>query len=606
MNDKTKKIIILILFILIVIVSILLISNYLTEKKTFDKNITFQLNGDENVTVYVDSVYNDLGFIARNKDGIDLSHKVKVSGNVDTSLNGEYIITYSLIDDNGILKKLERKVSVIYKDDFALNGEPEIYMLINGKYQEQGAKCYNNNVDYSSKIKIDSNLDTAKEGMYTINYYVEEIEQVIKRTVYVSDFDEYFKVSSSSLISNSAIELAISSDPSKVLKYVFPDGKESNLNINKLNVSTNGNYKFVIYDHYGNSLTKTIEVNNIDKTIPTVSCSARISLNKTVVSVSSNKKIVKYLYNGVESNSNNYTINGKVNSVKVIVYDEAGNSNTATCTSVIYSEKMEMHFIASGHYDDAILIRTDDKVIFIDGGRYNCVKKVVPYLQQLGIKKIDAMIGSHLHNDHVAAQGAILDNFTVSNVYYPDDIFKCASRGTCVKEDQDYIVAALRKYGKTPVILKPADVIDIGEMKLYVLGPSKLTSSQNNNSLIFILKFRNNTFMFTGDAGSEVLNATTFNQYATKMGISLKIDMFKYPHHGNGSISDTFLNAIKPKYVVVPNYNASKYPNETNTNKIKNIGAKIYRQSDYGNILLISDGNNISFVTKVNPTNYKR
>jgi len=104
MNDKTKKIIILILFILIVIVSILLISNYLTEKKTFDKNITFQLNGDENVTVYVDSVYNDLGFIARNKDGIDLSHKVKVSGNVDTSLNGEYIITYSLIDDNGILK----------------------------------------------------------------------------------------------------------------------------------------------------------------------------------------------------------------------------------------------------------------------------------------------------------------------------------------------------------------------------------------------------------------------------------------------------------------------------------------------------------------------
>ena len=91
--------------------------------------------------------------------------------------------------------------------------------------------------------------------------------------------------------------------------------------------------------------------------------------------------------------------------------------------------------------------------------------------------------------------------------------------------------------------------------------------------------------MFTGDAGNNVLKINTLEEYADKMGISLKVDMLKYPHHGNEYLNDNFLSTTKPTYVVVPNNNAGQYPTENNMNRLKNIGATIYRQSDYKNIL---------------------
>lgn len=603
-NRKIDLIKIGILLIIIFIIMIAII--FVNKRNKFDDNIEFYLIGEADITIYKDSLYEEKGFVARQKNGIDLTDKVKINGIVNTKINGNYIISYILFDDNGNAKRLERKIAVVYKDEFSLNGEAEIYMLLNGKYKELGAKCYENNVDYTSKIKIDSDLDTSKSGTYEIKYKVEEINKIITRTVYVSDFSKYFEITYSNTITNKPFNISITADLTKVFKYVLPDDTESSLNNNEFMIKSNGNYNFVIYDYYGNNISKNININNIEQTLPTVSCHAKISLNKTNVVVTSNKKIVKYLYNGIESTNGNYTMKGQISNVKVTIYDEAGNTNTATCASEFYSENMEIHFIASGHYDDAILIRTDNKVILIDSGRYNCATKVIPYLQQLGIKTIDAMIGSHIHNDHVAAQAKVLDNFNVSKVYYADDIFKCASKETCKEFDQEYIVSALKRHNKIPDIVKPETVITVGEMKLYFLGPTKLTSSQNDNSLVFILKFRNNSFMFTGDAGESVLNVTTFNQYASKMGIPLKVDMLKYPHHGNGSLNETFLNAIKPKYVVVPNYLAGKYPSSNDMNRLTKIGAKVYRQSDAGNILLISDGNNISFVTNVNPANYKR
>ena len=74
---------------------------------------------------------------------------------------------------------------------------------------------------------------------------------------------------------------------------------------------------------------------------------------------------------------------------------------------------MEMHFIANGYYDDSILIRDNYTVIYIDGGRTEAAKKDIAYLKDLGITKIDYMIGSHVEYDHVAAQADILDNFEV-------------------------------------------------------------------------------------------------------------------------------------------------------------------------------------------------
>lgn len=270
------------------------------------------------------------------------------------------------------------------------------------------------------------------------------------------------------------------------------------------------------------------------------------------------------------------------------------------------NSRLEIHFIGNGYYDDAILIRDNDNVVFIDGGRYKAYKKDYAYLKDLGIKKIDVMIGSHLHDDHIAAQSYILDKYTVGKIYYPDNVLNCADRGTCRKKDQEYMVPALKKHNKTVQVLKQKDTFIVGNMQFYILGPTKLTTNINNNSFIFILKYFNNTFMFTGDSVFPNLSGNINN--AKSLGINFNVDFLKYQHHGNATMSDKILDAVKPKYIVVPNYNAKQYPNEANTNRILKRNIKMYKLTDSktGNVAVFSDGNNITIVNNAKASDYKR
>ncbi len=264
------------------------------------------------------------------------------------------------------------------------------------------------------------------------------------------------------------------------------------------------------------------------------------------------------------------------------------------------SDYLEMIFFGSNAYDDAILIRAGSKTIFIDGGRYGTRSIITPYLKKENVSKIDLLIGSHLHYDHIQYHADALDNFEVSTILYPDNVYDCARRGSCKPEDQKYIVDALKKYNKTPRIVKPGEIITLGDMTLYFIEPTNITTSgkypQNANSFVFILKYKNNSFMFTGDIGFGTSHINDIKRYTSQFGISYDVDVLKYPHHGNSTVSDNLLNTITPEYVIVPNFRSAKYPNSSNISRLRKFNIKTYRQSDSktGNIYLKSDGNNIT------------
>ena len=107
--------------------------------------------------------------------------------------------------------------------------------------------------------------------------------------------------------------------------------------------------------------------------------------------------------------------------------------------------------------------------------------------------------------------------------------------------------------------------------------------------------------MFPGDADSGTFSVSKNKSYANSLGISLDIDVLKYPHHGNEWLSDNFINAVNAKYYVVPNMNRADVPNTNFRNEMKKRGVGVYRQSDSktGNILIKSDGTNIKFTMDV-------
>ena len=263
-----------------------------------------------------------------------------------------------------------------------------------------------------------------------------------------------------------------------------------------------------------------------------------------------------------------------------------------------FSGKLEIHFIASGFYDDAILIRSGEATIFMDGGRGK--DRVLPYLKELGVSTIDYVIGSHTEYDHIDAQGAVIRTFNVKNVIYPNNIYRCGC--ACENLDVRSVLSGLSAKGLKARVQGVPSKLQIGDMTLYFIAPFSIGCNKNNNSFIFILQFGDTKFMFTGDADSALNNIDKLQANAKAAGLpNIKADVFKYPHHGNQMLSNKLIQTISPKFLVVPNYGASRLGGSV-------AGVPAYRQSDSktGNILLTSDGTTVKAIMDVEAKNYKR
>ncbi len=599
MKKNGLNIIIIVLIVLIVIVSSFLLFDSSQEEK-----MIFELYGEEYIYHNLGSPFFDPGVKAI-ENGVDVSKDVIISGDVKVDEIGVYTRTYKYKD-----LVLTRQIEVKKLTSFALKGESDVYIVLNGKYDDPKVEAYYNGVDAIDKIKITGNVDYSKSGVYIITYTFEEISRTLERKIHISDFSEYLKIDYPKEAVKE-LDFNIQVDNTKVLKYLLPDGTSMDTDT-KYHIDKNGNYKFTIYDKYNNAYERIIDIENIDKEDLSGSCVATVKDKKTTITVKANKPIIKYKYNGVESTKNPYVINSVSKNNRVIIYDLVGNTKELTCSleGSILDGNMEIHFIASGFYDDSILIRTDSKVIYIDGGRAGGAKRDIEYLKGLGVKKIDAMIGSHVEFDHIEAQADILDNFSVDKIIYPVDIYKCRSNCQCQRDnDVQKVLAAMKRHNKTATTQPIPSKMDIGEIKIYYLGPLSKTCNNNNNSFVFILKYGNTSFMFTGDSYSSIHNPSGLLDNAKKIGLnSIKVDVMKYPHHGNDPMYDKTLNAISPKIMIVPNYKASKYPSSSNINRIKQHGITMYRQSDSstGNLTLISDGEKVNVYMNTQANSYKR
>ena len=312
-------------------------------------------------------------------------------------------------------------------------------------------------------------------------------------------------------------------------------------------------------------------------------------------------KISQYSILDLEKDNDDIYEVEKNKTYQFTIYDKYNNKlvkNIKMDSKILGFNELEMHFIGHKYYDDSILIRDNLNTIFIDGGRIETTEENLKYLNDLGISKIDYMIGSHVEYDHIEVQSVILDNVEVSNIIYPVDAYTCLKSCQCQRErDTKLLLKALDKHQIKPIKQDIPSVLKIGEITLYFLAPLKLTCNDNNNSFIFILEFKINKFMFTGDSYSSMHNIEGLRENAKKIGLQdINVDLLKFPHHGNDPMFDKTLKAINPKIIMVPNNHFPNFPVKSTIDRINKLGIEMYRQSDSktGNILLTSDGTDIT------------
>ena len=247
---------------------------------------------------------------------------------------------------------------------------------------------------------------------------------------------------------------------------------------------------------------------------------------------------------------------------------------------------MYVHYI-NVDQGDAILIQVNNKNLLIDSGPKSHKKQLVKFLNDLNISKLDYVIATHPHEDHIGNMNTVLNSYKVQSFYAPKVY-------SYTKSFEQMIDSLKSNNLKITPIKRGCNTINLGfQTNVEVFSPINDTyDNENNYSPVIKISFGNNSFLFTGDAEKEIEDKLIL------LNDDLKADILKVSHHGSSSsTSDSFLNRVSPKYAVISvgKNNIYDHPNDTIISKLNTYKINILRTDIQNNITLISDGTNISY-----------
>lgn len=246
----------------------------------------------------------------------------------------------------------------------------------------------------------------------------------------------------------------------------------------------------------------------------------------------------------------------------------------------------KVHFINTGN-SDAILIENQGSFAMIDAGDTDDDAKVKSYLQKQGVKRLEYLILTHYHADHIGGADTLLSDFEVGTTLVPN-----GDANTQVY--RDYINALSHKGLKPSVPLEGAK-FELGSATLTVYNTTGGNSNENNNSLVVLYENGEDRALFTGDAEAEV---------ESKLSVG-DIELLKVGHHGSKtSSSPSFINQIQPEYAIILTGQPNQYghPHQETLSLFESKGIPVYRTDEQGDIVFTSTGH--GFETELSPGSY--
>ncbi|MDB2286952.1 lamin tail domain-containing protein [Halorubrum ezzemoulense] len=272
--------------------------------------------------------------------------------------------------------------------------------------------------------------------------------------------------------------------------------------------------------------------------------------------------------------------------------EPANGSSTVTTNGSV-----EVHYINVGQSVSTLITSPSGETMPVDTGHYNDDgEHVLAYFQRHDISRIDHLVTSHSDADHIGGNAAIIEYYEteadgIGAVYDPG----IASSTQTYAEYLD----AIEAHDVTLYETREGDTIDFGDVDVDVLGPPDPyleNEDRNENSIVLKLTHGKTSFLLSGDAEDDQ-EAYLVDEY----GSELESTILKAGHHGSASSSSgAFLDAVDPQAVVISSAYESQYghPNEEVLDRLAERSLSAYWTATHGNIVLTSDGQNVTVQTQ--------
>ncbi len=252
-----------------------------------------------------------------------------------------------------------------------------------------------------------------------------------------------------------------------------------------------------------------------------------------------------------------------------------------------------IHVIDVGQGDSALIQAPTGENMLIDAGPNSAETALRTYLDKHSVKRLDYLILTHPHEDHIGGADMILDTYKVGTVILPDV--------TTTTSTFEKTLKALDRSGAAMKTAAPDETYPFADASFTLLGPVVIHADELNNcSVVLRLDIGQKRFLFTGDA-EKTEEAEILKRFSSSPDV-FRADVLKIGHHGSvTSTSDALLKAVSPSFAVISCGKGNDYghPHRETTQKLKQNNITVYRTDRMGSVVFYCDGSSISCAASI-------
>ena len=252
------------------------------------------------------------------------------------------------------------------------------------------------------------------------------------------------------------------------------------------------------------------------------------------------------------------------------------------------SEGLTLHVLEVGKAD-CLLMECSGEWMMVDGGNEEDEEYILGKLAQMGIEKLDVLVNTHPHEDHLGSLDAVVKAVEVEQAYL--------SPRDHTTSNYERLLIALVEEDVPTSIPEPGDSWKLGEATVTVLSPAADADYDGYNdwSLVMMVQYGEVRYLLMGDAETPVEGDLVDS------GADLDADVLKIGHHGSSTSSrKNFLAAVSPAYALITcdRTEEAGAPHEKVVRYLEEYGIPFLRTDENGVISVYTDGNDIALATE--------